>query len=634
MPNDDRPLVEDFTNADWMNAVRNDAGLDYQSRIPEVTQANIQDVVQTLWTYKPYLNKFVDTLVNRIGLVIFTEWSWHNPLAPLKRGMLAMGETIEEIMVGLVEADEYDADRDELEKELFGAKKPEVSTSYHTVNRRNRYKLTIREPELVNAFITANGLSTFVAQLLGAAQKSDQIDEFVAMANLFKEMDQAATSPDGGGGLFNVNIADIGDQDSTPEQSKYALRRMREFGVTLQFPSRRYNLAGMPQAIKPDDLIMFTTPEADAAMDVEALAAAFNIEKADVGYRKFVLPAEYYGIPGFQAALTTKEFFVVADQRIETTSMHNPASLLTNYWLHHWQVISASLYAPLVMLNSQRPSTTIPVTEYAVTSITPFVITDDEGVTAATNVERGEIYNVAVEAVTTPVGGPGVSVRLSLEGKTSAFTRITNGGAMYIAPDEGATTLTIRATAVDSDNVPQLSSTTTRAVVGTQIIVWPHPSINEDTDNDGQFEVTPLAPVEDPDNVVTIPEGVEGAQYRKTVKEAVTFTASGNLVGVPKHGAKAGDTVVFGAITTTTGITAGTAYFVRSAGLTEDAFTIATTSGGAAITLTGNGSAASARFNVEQGSVHNIAGATDIDAVAITGWELASGAVALWPFDN
>lgn len=494
MPNDERPLVEDFTNQDWLNAVRNDAGLDYQSRIPEATQANIQEVVQTLWQYKPYMNKFVDTLINRIGLVIFTEWSWSNPLAPLKRGMLQMGETIEEIMVGLVEADEYDADRDELEKELFGAKKPEVSTSYHTVNRRNRYKLTIREPELVNAFITPNGLSTFVAQLLGAAQKSDQIDEFVAMANLFKEMDKAAIGPDGTGGIFNVNIADISDIDSTEADSKYALRRMRAIGGTLQFPSRAYNLAGMPQAIKPEDLILFTTPEADAAMDVEALAGAFNLEKTTVGYQKFVLPQEYYGIPGFQMAVTSKEFFVVADQRIETTSMHNPASLLTNYWLHHWQVISASLYAPIVMFNSLRESTVLNATEYVVTDITPFVITDEEGIAAPTNLRRGEVYNVAVNAVTTPAGGPGIAVRLSVEGKTSHLTRISNTGALHIAPDERANTLTIRAIAVDSDDIPQYTETTTRTVVGTLVTVWPHGEIVEDADSDGTEEVTPAAP--------------------------------------------------------------------------------------------------------------------------------------------
>jgi len=482
MASDDRPIVDTFTNTDWLNAVRNEAGYDYQSRIPEATQANIQDVIQNLWNNRPQLNQFVDVLVNRIGLVMFREWSWSNPLAPLKRGTLEFGETIEEIMVGLIDADEYDSDRDELEREIYGAKTPEVQVNYHSVNRRNRYKLTIKEPLLKQAFISDQGLSTFVSQLLGAAQKSDQRDEFLAMANLFKEMDQAA----GDGGIYNAQIADIGDVTSDGADSRYALRRMREFGHLLQFPSRLYNVAGMPQAVNPDDLIIFTTPEADAAMDVEALAGAFNIDKVQLGNRKFVLPKEHYGIPGFQAVVTTKEFFVVADQRIDTTSQYNPAALFTNYWLHHWQVISASRFAPMVMFNSERPSTVIAATKYEVTGISPFVITDDEGKTvtatgANSTVDRGEMYNVKVEAITTPVGGPNVSVRYSIDDKSSIFTRISNNGVLYVAPDEENTSLTIRATAVHDGEDTQQTATTVRTVGGDRIRVWPKPEVFPET---------------------------------------------------------------------------------------------------------------------------------------------------------
>ena len=527
MVDDTRPIIDAYTNVDWMNAIRNDMGYDYQARIPEATQANVQDVIQTLWAYKPHLNQFIDALVNRIGLVLFVEWSWSNPLAPLKRGMLNFGETIEEIMVGLIEADEYASDRDELERELFGSKTPEVQASYHTVNRRNKYKLTVKEPLLRSAFINENGLTTFIGQLLAAAQKSDQLDEFLLMANLFKEMDTAA------GGLFNANIADIADIDSNEADSKYALRRMREFGHTLQFPSRAYNPAGMMQAVNPDDLILFTTPGAQAAMDVEALAGAFNIEKAEFAKRTFVLPEQYYGIPGFQAALTTKEFFVVADQRIDTTSLYNPSALFTNYWLHHWQVISASKNAPVVMFNSLRESTVLNRVEYTVADITPFTIEDRDGVVQAVNVERGEYYNVIVNAVTTPEGGPLIAVRYAVEGNTSAFTRVSNDGVLAIGPDELANDLTIRATAVDSREVPQFTKTVTRKVVGDGAILWPFPRPINDADKDGTEEVTPDAPKFTAPDKVKIPV-VTGVEYRDGATPVTGTVTIAGAVGTTK----------------------------------------------------------------------------------------------------
>lgn len=513
MPNDDRPLIESaFTREDWLNAIRNELGYDYQSRIPEATQANVQEVIQDLWRYKPQMNQFVDALVNRIGLVLFQEWSWSNPLSILKRGMLNWGETIEEIMVGLIEADEYDSDRDELEREIYGAMTPEVQANYHTVNRRNRYKLTVKEPLLRNAFLNDGGFNSFIGQLLGSAQKSDQYDEFMLMAGLFKEMDFAAN------GFFNVNVPDIAEEASTPADSKFVLRRMREFGHTLQFPSRAYNPAGMHQAITPENMVVFTTPGAEAAMDVEALAGAFNIDKAEFAKRRFVLPAEHYGIPGFQTLITTKEFFVVADQRMDTTSVYNPAALFTNYWLHHWQVISASRFAPVVMFNSERESTTLTRNEFKVTDITPFVITDRNGATV-TELKRGELYSVATEAVTVPADGVNVSVRLAFKDNASVFTRVNNNGTMMIGLDEESATLTLEAIAVDSRDVPQLSKTTVYTVVGDVVTPWPFPNVGTDSDEDGLIEVTPQELTKVGDKV-TIPS-VTGVQYLKDATPVV-----------------------------------------------------------------------------------------------------------------
>lgn len=70
---------------------------------------------------------------------------------------------------------------------------------------------------------------------------------------------------------------------------------------------------------------------------------------------------------------------------------------------------------------------------------------------------------------------------------------------------------------------------------------------------------------------------------------AVTFTASGNLVGLVAHGFKAGDEVIFSVINTTTGITINTKYYVIASGLTADAFKVSTTFGGSTVTLTGDG---------------------------------------------
>lgn len=68
---------------------------------------------------------------------------------------------------------------------------------------------------------------------------------------------------------------------------------------------------------------------------------------------------------------------------------------------------------------------------------------------------------------------------------------------------------------------------------------------------------------------------------------AVTFTDTGDTVDLTAHGLINGDTVSFSVITTTTGITINTVYYV--VGATANTFQVSLTAGGAALALTNNG---------------------------------------------
>lgn len=552
MVKDIRPLKADMHNADWLNAVRNVSGSEYNDRVPEATKANIQDVVNNLWNVPALRNQFIDSLINRIGLTIFRNLSWSNPLAKFKRGMLEYGETIQEIMAGLLEASTYDANRDEMERELFGAMTPEVQTSYHSVDRRDKYKLTVREAELRKAFISPTGVSEFMTNLMSMLQNSDQWDEYLIMANLFGQMDKAD-------GFYNVQVADVSDPASTPEQSKAMLRAMRALGNTLPFISRAYNPAGLPVAAQMDDLELFITADADAALDVEALSAAFNISKAEFASRKTVMPQQHFGIDGVQAILTTRDFFVAADQRIEVTSQYNPASLLNNYWLHHWGVYSLSRFAPAIMFNNLRPSTEINVVETPVTSmgaISVFQMVDGQYVAiTGSKVARGGIFRVDANAITTPVGGSndGVQYRIAAGVSNlpvSQFTYITNDGDLIVGPDERNTTLVI--TVLATDDTTKTASLTVN-VTGDLILPWPNPEVVPDSDNDGLNEVTPEEPAFE-DNVITIPN-VTGVLYKDGATNLTNGATITVVSGTPKTitaTARAGFELATGAVATWT----------------------------------------------------------------------------------
>ena len=476
-------VLKEMPNEDFLKSIWDDASPEYQARITEPTKAGIQQNLKELQAWRPSMNEFEGALVNRIGLTHIQGTSYLNPMAEFKCGKLEHGDTIEEIQIGLTLARAYDTDREELEKMLFGTHANEVQTNFHKLNRRDVYPITINTPLLANAFDSTMGLSQFTTKLMGSVSTSDNWDEFLAMCQLFSEYEA-------NGGYFKIQVPDVARIESSEADAKETLRKIRSTAKNLTFVSRRYNPAKMPMHVAEEDLILFCTPEFEAAMDVEALAGAFNIDKARATGRIFTIPEEQFNIEGCQAIMTTKNFFVVADSIFETASQWNPAKLQTNYFLHRHQVISASRFTPVVMFTTHAGDAVIKVNT-PVTSVSAIEIKDRDDVTPAT-VDRGQIYSLFAEAVTSD--GTNNGVRWTVAGQTSPMTYVSRSGVLHVGGNEGADTLTVTATAtwLDPSNVMRNGATSTKTltVSGEPVPLWPSVDDAATATDDSLHQVT------------------------------------------------------------------------------------------------------------------------------------------------
>lgn len=427
----------DTTNVALLNAIRNSNGSDYQNRVTPATQAGIRDTAQEILGHRPTYNAFVDALINRIGSVIIRNKSWTNPLAEFKRGMLEYGDTIEEIATGLVKSKEYSPDREYLERDIFGTERPHVEANFHRVNRQEYYKITVNEMELRKAFLSSTGLYEFVNNILDMPVTSDNWDEFLMMCQLFSQYEQ-------NGGYHRLNVPDARSIEAGGDEAKEVIRKIRATAENLTFIDTKYNAARMPVAAKRDDLVLFGTPEFFATMDVEALAGAFNIEKMSVSGRQITIPHQHFGIDGAQAILTTRDFFVVADQALENTSAENPVGLTRNYFLHHWSVISQSRFAPAVLFHTGADDSA-PITITEPTGVGPISVTTRQGenVPASTDVARGSVLIASAEV--TPENASTTAVRWSISGAEDPRTRITQNGTVHVGGRETSGTLVVTA---------------------------------------------------------------------------------------------------------------------------------------------------------------------------------------------
>ena len=240
---------------------------------------------------------------------------------------------------------------------------------------------------------------------------------------------------------------------------------------------------------RDSEAILFATPQVIAALNVEALAAAFNIDKVNVPYRIIPIPEDMFGIGGqggkVQAVLTTEDFFFCWDEMLETTnSPVNPIDGTRNIFYKHRGSITPNPFANAVLfwtgegsnesvtlpdtLTTSKPEFTLRVMKYGQPSITP------------ENVSRGDLVQVASEissankddASFQPIG-----ITYAVEGASSQFTTIDNGGILRCGLDETAEVLKITAQTTYIDPAhPEIDQTVSAAlsvpVVGQWLGGW------------------------------------------------------------------------------------------------------------------------------------------------------------------
>lgn len=430
-------------------ALAKGGSLEYQARIPGATKRGMGEVLDTLTEFRPLWNEFLSGLIGRIGKVVVRSSSWSNPLKRFKKGLLQNGEQVQEIQHGLIKARVVSNARAGMEADIFGFSSPYVESNFHHRNHQVMYPITVNDDALKQAFLEDGGLSRFLSELMAVPLTSDEHDEFLLMTRLLKEYEERD-------GFFKVHIESISGDKPAEADVKEFLRRVKEYKDKLKFISTIYNPANMPVA-SPDDFVLFITPEANSAIDVYALAAAFNVKFEEIPYRVVVIPKENMPNAKCQAILTTTDFFQVYDTMLESTTMFNPANVTTNYFYHHRGIFSASRFIPAVMFTTDIGTVVVASKDIVVKTIGGFHLYDAAGKDldwSTGKLQKGMLYQAEVEAPTYEDPQPteeeleaaNISWKWEVNGAKSNKTVFMYDGVLRVGSDESAEKLTIRVT--------------------------------------------------------------------------------------------------------------------------------------------------------------------------------------------
>ena len=358
------------TTLDILNVIRQNASLEYQSSVPTVTKAtDIPKVGEVIYGTPAFANQFLNALVNRIAIVRTQSATFNNPYARLKKGYLEFGESVEDIFVSIANVVDYTPEKGS-ERE-FKRTLPDVRSVFHVMNWRVMYPVTIQDEDLRQAFLSIEGVQNLIAQIVDSVYTAAEYDEFL----LFKYLLIKAISH---GRTYPVSIG-------TGEDLKESAVQFRGMSNLVTFMSDKYNESGVKTTTPKNRQAIFMDAVFNAQYDVNVLASAFNMDKADFSGRlhliddwttfdndrfqiiransdglEDVTANELALLANVKAVLIDENWFQIYDNNNKFTEKYVASGLYWNYFYHTWKTISSSPFANAITFVTDDATIALP----------------------------------------------------------------------------------------------------------------------------------------------------------------------------------------------------------------------------------------------------------------------------------
>lgn len=360
------------TTLDILNVIRQNASYDYQQNVPVITKASdIPKVGEVIYGTPAFANQFINALVNRIATVSVQSATFNNPYKVLKKGYLEFGETIEDIFVGLAKVVEYSAEKGEARE--FKRTLPNIRSAFHTMNWRVMYPVTIQDEDLKLAFLSIDGVTNLISNIVEQIYTAAEYDEFLLFKYLLIKS------------LAHGKIKAVSSgSDTDLNQSAIAFKGISN---VLPFMSKEYNESGVKTSTPTSRQVIFMDAMFNARFDVSVLAGAFNMDKADFIGRLFLIDnwtsfdnerfevirdnsdgieevteEELALLENVRAVILDENWFQIYDNNNKFTEKYVASGLYWNYFYHTWKTVSYSPFANAVSFVVSTTDITLPDT--------------------------------------------------------------------------------------------------------------------------------------------------------------------------------------------------------------------------------------------------------------------------------
>lgn len=427
-----------------LNRIREVSSTIYHQYIPELTSdSDIGKLAQPVLSVPEVYNEFCNALINRIVYTQFLAKAFRNPFVVLEGDALPLGYAGQEVYVNPTKGRVYNPDDF---AGLLIKYEADVKVQYTAINVDVQYPVTFSRQQLKKAFTSWGDLESFIENLSNSLYNGAYIDEYNATKQLIA-------------GAFKDNLAQYVTVSAVNSEAnaKAFVAKARELFLQFQTPSSAYNSwakvggSGRPVTTwtNPEDVVFIVRNDIRAYMDVNVLASAFNMDKADLLGNILTINdfdiydedgTKIYDGSGIVGMIADKAWFRIRRQDMFMDSFYNANNRSIQYYLNNIKMYNFSLFANGVVIATSAPtvaSTSIKFVEAAAAAtcaegatkilhldVTPFqandTITFTSGTEAKATVEKIDNRTVEVTGV-----DDGTSVITATNGTVSATITFT-----------------------------------------------------------------------------------------------------------------------------------------------------------------------------------------------------------------
>ena len=259
-----------------LNALREISSTIYHEYIPVIDDStDISAFAEPIMTYPVVYNEFCDVLVNKLVYSQFETMTFNNPLRVLEGDRIPLGYAGEHVYTNPAQARGFNVN------DFAGVLmkyESDTKVEYHTVNSDVQYCVTVSRQQLKKAMTSWDNLAEFITQLSNSLYNGCYIDEFRWTKNIIS-------------GAFKENRAQYKKITAVTDEStaKAFVEEARKYFLNFQLPSTEFNAwaknggTGRPITTwsRPEDIVLVVRNDIRAKIDVQSLAAAFNLPYAD-----------------------------------------------------------------------------------------------------------------------------------------------------------------------------------------------------------------------------------------------------------------------------------------------------------------------------------------------------------------